>query len=212
MDSSYMLNNVTSYKGFRILYVKYMVTTRCKDIVIRELEKLGLSYAISIHGAIEFQDTLITSKETELRKNLLKFGLVLLDQNNSSLIDRIITSIVEVVHYSEELPRLKFYDIVNNYLSSIDGSLLQIFSDVKGMSVMQFIIIHKIDRIKEMLLYEDLTLSEIAEKLCYKNKFLMVAQFKKHTGLKPSYFKKLKACRRNIEAKRSKEYSKGSLV
>lgn len=212
MNSSYLHNNVASNEGFKKLYVKYMVTTRCKDHVIKELEKLDLSYAISIHGAIEFQGTLTPGKEKELREKLLEFDLLLLDENNSNLIDSIITSIVEVVHYSEELPRLKFIDIINSYLSSVNGSLLQIFSDVKGMSVMQFIIMQKIDRIKDMLLYNELTLSEISERLCYGNQDLMVAQFKKHTGLTPSYFKKLKEDRSSISAEISEKYLDEYLV
>jgi len=206
MNSSYLYSNTTLQVGVKKLFVKYMVTKRCKKIVCTELEKLDIRYAISIHGAIEFEDTLVKSDEIALRENLLEFGLLLLDKNNSNLIDRIIKSIVDVVHFSDELPRLKFMDIINSYLSSFDGSLLQIFSDVKGMSVIQFIIIQKIDRIKEMLLYEDLTLSEISDKLCYKNEYLMVAQFKRHTGLYPSYFENLKVERRNISAERSKKY------
>jgi YesN/AraC family two-component response regulator len=121
--------------------------------------------------------------------------LVLLDENDSKLVDRIINTVVEVIHYSDELPNLSFEDIIGNTLGSERDSILKIFSDVKGVSIMQFIILQKIERAKELLLYDDLSLAEISEKLRYKNEHYLIAQFKKHTGLSPSYFKKLRNVR-----------------
>lgn len=174
-------------------YVKYMVSLRCKMILKEELGKAGIKYSISPHGAVEFHDGTTQAQLDRLNNNLLKSGLELLDENDSMLIDRIITTIIEVVHYSDQLPNLSFEDIIGRNLQSGSESILKIFSDVKGISVMQFIIIQKIERIKEYLLYDDLSLLAIAEKLRYKNEHYLTAQFKKHTGLSPGYFKELKA-------------------
>lgn len=180
------------------LYVKYMVSLRCKLIVKEELKKLNIKYSISVHGAIVFLEVITEYRLNELNQNLQKSGMVLLDEHNSLLIDKIINTIIEVIHYSEELPKVNFADVISDKFGSDNESILKIFSDVKGMSVMQFIIIQKVERIKELLLYEDLTLQEIAEKLYYKNEDLLIAQFKKYTGLTPAYFKKLKKERQHL--------------
>lgn len=179
-------------------YIKYMVSLRCKMIVRKELEKLDLAYTISPHGAIEFHEEVTQDELDELKKNLQRSGLELLDAANSKLIDRIIKTIIEVIHYSDELPNLSFDDIISKNIGTGNDPILKIFSDVKGMSIMQFIISQKIERIKELLLYEDLSISEITEKLRYKNEHYMIAQFKKHTGLSPAYYKKLKNERSKI--------------
>lgn len=180
------------------LYVKYMVSLRCKLIVKDELKKLNIKYSISVHGAIIFLETITEYQLNELNQNLQESGLVLLDEQNSLLIDKIINTIIEVIHYSEELPKLSFAEVISDKFGSDNESILKIFSDVKGMSVLQFIIIQKIERIKELLLYEDLTLQEIAELLYYKNEDLLIAQFKKYTGLTPDYFRELKKERVNL--------------
>lgn len=179
-------------------YVKYVVSLRCKMILKEELQKSGLKYRISPHGAIEFLEESTQTQLEELNNNLLKSGLELLDENDSSLIDRIINTVIEVIHYSDELPNLSFEDIIGKSLGSESESVLKIFSDVKGVSIIQFVILQKIERVKELLLYDDLSLAEISEKLRYKNESYLIAQFKKYTGLSPAYFKKLKDERTNI--------------
>ncbi|MAO64117.1 MAG: AraC family transcriptional regulator [Balneola sp.] len=174
------------------LYVKYMVSLRCKMIVKSEIEDLGLNYKITPHGALEFHEQITVEQYDLLKNKLLKSGMVLLNESESMLIDKIINTIIEVVHYSENLPKLNFTDLINKHAISGDESLLKIFSDVKGVSVLQFIINQKIERAKELLLYDEISLSEIADSLNYKNKNYLLAQFKKVTGLTPSYFKRLK--------------------
>lgn len=183
------------------LYVKYMVSLRCKVIVKSELQNLGMTCKFSPHGALEFDEE-TTQEQLELfRKNLLRSDLVLLNETESLLIDKIINTIVEVVHYTETLPKLNFTELINKHAVAGDESLLKIFSDVKGMSVLQFIINQKIERAKELMLYDDMPLSEIAASLNYKNKHYLVAQFKKITGLTPTYFKHLKKERSEIAEK-----------
>ncbi|WP_445663942.1 helix-turn-helix domain-containing protein [Fodinibius sp. AD559] len=184
--------------AFTKRYVKYMVSLRCKMILKDELEKANLTYSISPHGAIEFREEITETQLEELNKNLLNSGLELLDENESMLIDRIINTVTEVVHYSDKLPNLSFDDIIGKKLGSKSESILKVFSDVKGVSIMQFIVLQKVERVKELLLYEDLSLEEIAERLRYKNKQYLIAQFKKNTGLSPTYFKKIKNERMSI--------------
>lgn len=197
----------TGYNGKELnfvgkkLYVKYMVCLRDKMILRSELDRLGFLYQISAYGAIEFLEEITEDQYLELKSGLSKSGLILLDEKESMLIDRIINIIVEIIHYTDSLPKLKFSDLISEYaaLGSSD-SILKVFSDVRGMSVLQFIVIQKIERAKELLLYDDISLTEIAEILNYKNKDFLVAQFKKVTGLTPSYFKALKKDRMNSAA------------
>lgn len=167
-------------------------------ILKEELGKASFKFSISPHGVVEFFDNTTEVQLEELNKNLSKYGLELLDKNDSMLIDRIINTVIEVIHYSDELPNLSFEDIIGKSLGSEKESVLKIFSDVKGISIMQFIILQKIERVKELLLYEDMSLAEISEKLRYKNEHYLIAQFRKYTGLSPTYFKKLKNERMNI--------------
>lgn len=192
---SFLTNNDFTHTKSKKLYVKYMVSLRCKKIVKSELKKLEIYYTISNHGAIEFPLHISKEKEEALAANLLENGLVLLDEQNSMIIDKIITTVCDVVQNSDEIPNLRFNDIINDYIGSMNGSILKIFSDVKGISLIQFIVAQKVNRVKEMLLNEDLPLSMIAEKLQYQSVDLMIAQFKKQTGLPPAYFINLKNTR-----------------
>lgn len=175
-----------------------MVSLRCKLILRDELEKIGFKYAIGPHGAVEFLEDVAEDQFAELNRNLLKSGLELLDKNDSMLIDRIINTVIEVVHYSDELPDLNYDDVIGKRLGLERDAILKIFSDVKGISIMQFIVLQKIERVKEFLLYDDLTLAEISNKLRYKNEQYLTAQFKKYTGLSPTYYKSIKDKRMNV--------------
>lgn len=167
-------------------------------IVRDELEKAGIDYSITPHDAIEFLEETSEAQLEELNQSLLKSGMELLDKSDSMLIDRIINTVIEIVHDSDELPNLSFDDIIDHSMGTKSESILKIFSDVKGISIMQFIILQKIERIKELLLYDELSLAEIAEKLRYENEHFLIAQFKKYTGLSPTYFTKIKGERQNV--------------
>lgn len=174
------------------LYVKYMVCLRDKMVLLSELNKLDLSYRMTVHGAVEFLDGITKFQYQTLKEALSTTGMILLGPKESMLIDRIINTIVEVIHYSDELPKLEFAELIKESSFSMDESIFKIFSDVKGMSILQFIIFHKIERAKELLMYDEMSLSEIAELLNYKDQDFLVAQFKKITGLTPNYFKRLR--------------------
>jgi AraC-like DNA-binding protein len=184
--------------GNKKLYVKYMVCLCDRENVRSELDKLGIRYSISIHGAIEFHEKITTVQINELKKGLSKTGMVLMNANESAMIERIIDTVVQVIHQSDKLPEVKFKDILTDPLSLRTESVLKIFSDVQGMSLLQFIVLQKIDRMKELLLYDDLPLSEIAQKLNYKNTEQMTAQFMKFTDLTPGYYRNFKKERNKI--------------
>lgn len=184
--------------GTKKLYVKYMVCLRDRRVLKSVLDEIGFNYEITFHGAIHFLEEYTEAQYDELRKSLSKTGMMLLNEKESTLIDRIIHTIVEVILHSETLPKLSFHDLVNKHVISGEESIFKIFSDVNGMSVIQFIVIQKIERAKELMLYEDMPLDEIAEVLNYKNKHYLIAQFKKTTGLTPHYFMRLKKERQNI--------------
>ncbi|HET6538861.1 MAG TPA: AraC family transcriptional regulator [Chryseolinea sp.] len=174
------------------LYIKYMVSHRCKMMVIDELKKVGLQHTAVDLGMVETLQDLSEEQRALLKENLLKSGLELLDDKKSILIERIKNLIVEMVHYSDQLPDLNYSEYISNKLEYDYTYLSNIFSEVKGTTIQQFIIIHKIERVKELLLYDELNLTEIAYKLHYSSVAHLSNQFKKVTGLSPSFFKKLK--------------------
>lgn len=174
------------------LYIKYMVSLRCKMVVKEELTKLGLRCVIVELGMVEIIDDITDEQRTKLRAGLLNSGLELLDDKKSILIERIKNVIVEMVHYSEELPTINYSDYISSKLDLDYTYLANIFSEVKGITIQQFIIFHKIEKVKELLLYDELNLTEISYKMNYSSVAHLSGQFKKVTGLTPTYFKNLR--------------------
>lgn len=174
------------------LYIKYMVSLRCKMVVKEELKKLGLHYATVDLGVVELQDSITPELRTQLKKNLLRSGLELLDDKRAILIDKIKNVIIEMIHYSDELPDVNYSDYISEKLGYDYTYLANIFSEVKGITIQHFIIIHKIERVKELLLYDELNLTEISYRLHYSSVAHLSNQFKKITGLSPSFYKRLK--------------------
>ncbi len=182
------------------LYIKYMVSLRCKMLVNEELDKMGLLHAVVDLGVVEVFDPLTEEQREQLKANLLRSGLELLDDKKSVLIEKIKAVIIEMIHYTDELPKINYSDIISEKLGYDYTYLANIFSEVKGITIQQFIIMHKIEKIKELILYDELNLSEISYKLHYSSPAHLSNQFKKVTGLTPSFFKQLKQKRRgNLE-------------
>lgn len=177
---------------YMILYIKYMVSLRCKMVVKEELKRLGLHYVVVDLGMIEILEDLSLSQFNELKLNLATSGLELLDDKRAILIEKIKSVIVEMVHYTEEVPKTNYSNYISEKLHLDYNYLSSIFSEVKGITIQQFIIIHKIERVKELLLYDELNLTEISQILDYSSVAHLSNQFKKITGLTPSYFKKMK--------------------
>jgi AraC-like DNA-binding protein len=177
-----------------------MVSLRCKLLVGEELKKVGLHAIVVDLGVVEILDEITDEQRALLRENLLRSGLELLDDNKSILIERIKNVITELIHYSDELPTQNYSDYISEKLSYDYTYLSNIFSEVKGITIQQYIILNKIERVKELILYDELNLSEISYKLHYSSVAHLSNQFKKITGLTPSYFKKMKQARKgNLE-------------
>ncbi|WP_336958995.1 AraC family transcriptional regulator [Chryseobacterium contaminans] len=174
------------------LYIKYMVSLRCKMVVHQELERLGIKNAIVDLGTVELLDDISIELRQILKENLLKTGLEVLDDKKSILIEKIKNVVIEMIHYSEELPKENFSDYVSEKLGYDYTYLANTFSEVKGMTLQHFIIINKVEKVKELLLYDELNLTEISYKLNYSSVAHLSNQFKKITGLSPSFYKQLK--------------------
>ena len=177
-----------------------MVSLRCKLVVAEALAELGIKHAAVELGMVEVFDSVSDTQREELRIKLRRSGLELLDDKRSIIIERVKNVIVEMIHLSDELPKVKFSDFLSEKLGYDYTYLSNIFSEVKGVTIQQFIIINKIERVKELILYDELNLTEISFKLHYSSVAHLSNQFKKVTGLSPSYFKQLKQKRKvNLE-------------
>ena len=174
------------------LYIKYMVSLRCKMVVKDELKKLGLHFIVVDLGEVEIMEDLTQTQHDILKESLLKSGLELMDDKRSVLIEKIKNVVVEMVHYADELPKINFSGYISEKLHYDYTYLSNLFSEVKGVTIQQFIILHKIERVKELLLYEELTLTEISYQMQYSSLAHLSNQFKKITGMTPSQFKLLK--------------------
>jgi len=169
-----------------------MVSLRCKMIVKSELENLGLDYTIVELGEVEIREELSEIKHTQLKTALLKSGLELMEDKKSILIEKVKNIIVEMIHYSDEPLKTNFSDYLSKKLNYDYNYISNLFSEVKGTTIEHYIIAHKIERAKELLVYNELSLTEIAYKLHYSSVAHLSNQFKKVTGLTPSFFKKMK--------------------
>ena len=174
-----------------------MISLRCKMLVKEELNKLGIVYTTLELGMVELLEDIPESLRQQLKSNLLLSGLEIMDDKKSILIEKIKNVIIEMIHYSEELPAINFSNYISERLNYDYTYLSNIFSDVQGITIQQYIILHKIEKVKELLLYNELTLTEIAYKTHYSSVAHLSNQFKKITGLAPSYFKAVKKRRTN---------------
>ena len=180
------------------LYIKNMVCIRCKMVVKDELSKLGLHPAAVELGEVEIIGNISPAQHDQIKTALLKSGLELMDDKKSMLIEKIKNVIVELVHYSEEPLAINFSEYLSRQLNHDYTYLANLFSEVQGITIEKFFITHKIERVKELLVYNELNLTEIAYKMHYSSVAHLSTQFKKVTGLTPSHFKQLKDKRRSM--------------
>jgi AraC-like DNA-binding protein len=179
------------------LFLKYMVSIRCKMLVKAELEKLGLHYRKVELGEAEIEENISPELWDQLNTALKKSGLELMDDRKSILIEKIKNVIVEQVHYSENPLEINFSNYLSQKLNLDYTYLANLFSESQGITIEHFHIMHKIERVKELLVYDELSITEIAWKVGYSSVGHLSTQFKKMTGLTPSFFKKIKEKKRD---------------
>jgi AraC-like DNA-binding protein len=166
-------------------------------VVKEELKKLGLHFIVVDLGEIEIMEDISEDQRENLKTALLDSGLELMDDKKAVLIEKVKSVIIEMVHYADELPKINYSDYISEKLKYDYTYLSNLFSEVKGITIQQFIIIHKIGRVKELLLYDELNLTEISYRMQYSSVAHLSNQFKKITGLTPSEFRHLKDRHRN---------------
>ena len=173
-----------------------MLSNHCKIAVKEELRKLGLHFIVVDLGEVDIMEDISSEKREQLKIALKDAGFELMDDKRAILIERIKTSIIEMIHSEGEINKKNFSDYLSEKLNHNYTYLSNLFSEVQGSTIEQFIISHKIERIKELILYDELNITEIAWKLNYSSVAHLSNQFKKVTGLSPSHFKQLKEKKR----------------
>ena len=166
-------------------------------VVKEELKQLGLHFMVVDLGEVEIMENISNEQREKLRASLLSAGLELMDDKRAVLIEKIKNVIIEMVHHSDEVIKVNFSNFLAEKLNHDYTYLANLFSEVQGTTIEQFLISHKIERIKELIIYGELNITEIAWKMNYSSVAHLSNQFKKVTGLSPSHFKKLKDKRRS---------------
>lgn len=169
-----------------------MVCLCCKMILATELEKLHLSYTNLELGEVKLAKPITKQERSNLKAELHQYGLDLMEDESAILVEKIVAVIIEMIHESEDLPRVNFSDYLTDHLHQDYHTLSALFSKTKGVTIEHFIILHKIERVKELIMYDRLSLTEISYKLHYSSVAHLSNQFKKITGLTPTFFKHIK--------------------
>ena len=177
-----------------------MVCSRCKMVVKDQLIKFGLNPKNVDLGEVEIEEEVTDQQKNKLNTILQSFGFELIDDKKSRLIEKIKNIIVELVHYSEDRPATNFSEYISKELHHDYHYMSNLFSEVEGTTIEKYFIAQRIEKVKELLKYDELSLSQIADKLGYSSVAYLSNQFKKQTGLTPSFYKSQKQNnRRNIE-------------
>jgi AraC-like DNA-binding protein len=178
------------------LYIKNMVCNRCIMVVKSELEKIGLHPISVALGEVELLQDLTANEKQTVAKTLSQLGFELLDDKISRTIERIKNLIVDLVHHQNQELKTNLSDYLEEHLMQDYSTLSNLFSEVEGTTIERYFIAQKIEKVKELLTYNELTLTEIAMQLNYSNVAHLSNQFKKVTGFTPTYFKQLKEKKR----------------
>lgn len=182
------------------LYIKNMVCSRCKMVVKSELEKLKLQLLTVDLGEVETVAPISETQKNEIAEHLKGFGFELIDDKKSRLIDKIKTLIIDLVHHQNSPLNTNLSSYLSDQLLQDYSSLSNLFSEVEDTTIEKYFINQKIEKVKELLLYDELTISEIAFQMNYSSVAYLSNQFKKITGFSPSHYKQLKdKKRRQIE-------------
>lgn len=179
-----------------MLFVKNMVCNRCIMAVQNELDRLGLRAENIKLGEVTLAEEPSADEKNQLGDALTKLGFELIDDRKSRVIEAIKTAIIELVHHQEAGTKYNLSEILSERLNHDYNYLSSLFSEVEGTTIEKYYIAQKIEKVKELLVYDELTLSEIAHQLNYSSVAYLSNQFKKVTGLTPSHFKQVKADKR----------------
>jgi len=174
------------------LYIKNMVCSRCKTLVKSELDKIGVQYIDVELGEVTIKDKITSGQHTRLYSALQQSGLELIDDQENDLIEKLKKAIFDLEKYSDEDLKTSFSNYISLIVNDNFISLNTLFSEIKGITIEKYIIRHKIEHVKELLVHNDLNLSEIAVKTHYSNTVQLSRQFKSITGLTPSHFRQLR--------------------
>jgi len=180
------------------LHIKNMVSIRCKMIVKAELEKLGLQHGAVDLGEVNVIGIMTDAQREKLKIALLKYGLELMEDHRAILVEKIKNVIVEMIHYEDELLKVKHSVYIKEKLNHSYTYLSNLFTETTGTSIEHYILLHKIEKVKEFIIYGELNLTEIAYQLHYSSVAHLSNQFKKITGLTPSFYKHLKHKKRTV--------------
>lgn len=178
------------------IYVRNMVCSRCIMVVKSELEKLGYIPVDVSLGEFTLNEELSNEEKELINTKLQETGFSIIDDMKSRLIEKIKTLIIELVHQHNNQLKTNLSDYLSSQLQHDYKYLTTLFTEVEGITIEKYYIAHKIERVKELLVYDELTLSEIAYQLNYSSVAHLSAQFKKFTGLTPSYFKNIRTAKR----------------
>lgn len=173
------------------LYIKFMVSLRCKVVVKDALTRIGIPFKNISIGEVEIAEPISEHHKEQLQIELLESGLELMDDKKAILIEKIKYVVIEMMHYSEEIPKVNFSEYLSEKLHYDYTYLSNLFSENQGLTIEHFVIFHKIERVKELIIYDEKNLSEIANMLHYSSVSHLSNQFKKITGLTPTFFKSI---------------------
>ena len=171
------------------LFIKYMVSIRCKMIVKQQLDNLNIKYHTIDLGEVDVINSLTDPERQAFGDALLMYGLELMEDKKAVLVDKTKKVIVEMIHYADDLPKQSHSDYLTEKLNYNYQKLALLFLEVTGISIERYIISHKIEKVKELILYDDINLTEIAYKLNYSSVSHLCTQFKRETGVTPQFFK-----------------------
>jgi AraC-like DNA-binding protein len=183
------------------LYIENMVCLCCKKTVIEMMRKMGIEYTTMELGEVNLVEPFSAEQRAILQKELQEYGLELMQDEDAILVEKIVCTIIEMIHEPEEVPNINFSVYLTENLTNDSHDyhyLSALFSKTKGITIEHFVILHKIERVKELIMYDRLSLTEISYKLQYSSVAHLSNQFKKITGLTPTFFKSLKNKKRQL--------------
>jgi AraC-like DNA-binding protein len=183
-----------------LLFIKYMVSKRCKLVVTSVLQDMEMPFKSVELGAVELPGPIENEQRATLKRKLLKHGLELMDDQDAIMIERVKQAIQAAVDRTEEMSCLKLSEFLSKEMDLNYLIISQLFSKINGVTIEHYYLLQKIEKVKEFLLYDHLTLTEIAYQLHYSSTAHLSAQFKKITGLTPTFFKSLTKKRLRLQA------------